>query len=172
MKTKLIFIGLAAGFLSSCGENDHPAASHPSKPPPQFDQTQFEEITPMLDGSAYASSIDSRLWYLRGNKAVRVTVSGDASQSVPRFSDITAVLDGSAYATAFGGGVWYLHAEYAERANEGTSVTDTDEQPKVSDKAFYALYLSEHKKRKEAQDIIDNPPDSSDDLPDDSDPYP
>ena len=126
----------------------------------------------MLDGSAYAISFDSNLWYLRGNKAVRVTVLGAASQEMPKLSEITPVLDGSAYATAseHEGGLWYLHAEHAEKVTEAAALAAAAAVPRLSDSAFYALYMAEHKKRKEAEDRADNPP--VDDPRDASDPYP
>ena len=129
------------------------------KPPPTFANAKFSEITPMLDGSAYAQSSDSRLWYLRGNKAVRVTNLADASQKLPVFSEITPVLDGSAYATSREdeSGLWYLHAEHAEKVAEVASLADSQATLKIPDKAFYALYLAEHKKRKDAEYRADNP---------------
>lgn len=113
----------------------------------------------MLDGSAYAKSSDSRLWYLRGNKAVRVTNLADASQKLPVFSEITPVLDGSAYATSWEdeSGLWYLHAEHAEKVTEVASLAGSQATLNIPDKAFYALYLAEHKKRKDAEYRAENP---------------
>jgi hypothetical protein len=120
----------------------------------------------MLDGSAYAKSSDSRLWYLRGNKAVRVSVIADALQKLPDFSEITPVLDGAAYATSSEAqsGLWYLRAEHAEKVSEVTSLVASSATQEVTDKAFYALYLSEHKKRKDAvnSDDSDEPPEPDD----------
>ena len=168
-----VLLIVICGFLLSCESKKPSATSGATKPPVSFDQAEFSDVTPMLDGSAYAKSSDSRLWYLRGNKAVRVTVLADASQKMPKFFDIIPVLDGSAYATSSedGAGLWYLHAEHAERVAEATSLTDAGERPQVSGKAFYALYLAEHKKRKEAEDRADNPPEPPDDSRDDYDPY-
>lgn len=113
----------------------------------------------MLDGSAYAKSSDSRLWYLRGNKAARVTALADASQKLPEFSEITPVLDGGAYATSWEkeSGLWYLRAEHAEKVTEVSPLADAVPPLTISDKAFYALYLSERKKRKDAEYRADNP---------------
>jgi hypothetical protein len=171
VKSNLLIIALSGVILSSCGSKEHAAPSDASKPPP-FDHTVFSEVTPMLDGSAYATSGDSRLWYLRGNKALSVTALGEVSQEVPKFAEITPVLDGSAYATPVqsNAGLWHLHAEHAEKVTEVTALTDAGERPEVSARAFYALYLSEHKKRKAAEDIVNNPPES-DDAPSDPDPY-
>ena len=117
----------------------------------------------MSDGSAYASSNDSRLWYIRGDKAVRVTIGDDASRQVPEFSEITPAADGSAYAIPLNSddGLWHLRADHAEKISEAASLANLGSQPKISDKAIYALYLSEHKKRKKAEDQLDeiqNPP--------------
>ena len=113
----------------------------------------------MLDGSAYATDSDSRLWYLRGNKAIQVTAQTNASQKLPKFSEITPVLDGGAYATSWEAesGLWYLRAEHAEKVTEVSSLPDSGARLKGSDRAFYALYLSERKKRKDLEDSVDNP---------------
>ena len=128
----------------------------------------------MLDGSAYAVDLDSRLWYLRGSKAVRVNAAAGTSQKVPAFSEITPVLDGGAYATSLekDAGLWYLRAEHAEKVTETLSLADSGERPQISDKAFYALYLSERKKRQDAEERADNPPEAADDSSSDWDPYP
>jgi hypothetical protein len=157
--------------LSSCTQKDSPNTAAPKSPPP-FGRTEFSEVTPMLDGSAYAKSSDSRLWYLRGNKALRVTAPAGASQKLPDFSEITPVLDGSAYATSWEkeSGLWYLRAEQAEKVTEVTSLADSGAPKKISDRAFYALYLTELKKRKDAEYRADNPQDFAPDPPEE-DPY-
>ncbi len=162
MKTKFIAVVLTTILLCSCDKRETSKAAKTTKPLPTFDHATFLEVTPMLDGSAYATSLDSRLWYLRGNKAVRVTVVGDISQQLPEFSDITPVIDGSAYATTLesDAGVWYLQAGHAEKVHEVDSLPESGTASKISDKAFYALYLAEHKKRKEAEDSASNPPES------------
>jgi hypothetical protein len=126
----------------------------------------------MLDGSAYVVDSDSRLWYLRSNKAVRVTAQADASQKLPRFSEITPVLDAGAYATSWEGesGLWYLRADHAEKVTEASSLLDLAAGPKSADKSFYALYLSERKKRKDAEYRAENPADFAPDPPE-NDPY-
>ena len=150
---------LACLAFASCKSKKGAADSDASKPPPPFDRAEFSEVTPMLDGSAYAKSSDSRLWYLRGNKAVRVSVVANASQKLPEFTEITPVLDGGAYATSWEAesGLWYLHAEHAEKVIEGASLADSTAPKQIPAKAFYALYLSEHKKRKNAEYRADNP---------------
>jgi len=128
----------------------------------------------MLDGSAYATDLSSRLWYLRGSKAVRVTARAGTSQNVPEFSEITPVLDGGAYATSLekAAGLWYLRAEHAEKVMEVSSLADSGERLQISDKVFYALYLSERKKRQDAEERADNPPGMVDDPSSANDPYP
>ena len=158
--------------FASCSSKKS-ADSNAVRQQPPFNRAEFLEVTPMLDGSAYAKSLDSRLWYLRGNKAVRVSVLGKASQNPPEFSDITPVLDGGAYATSLEAesGLWYLHAEHAEKVSEVQSLAETSALQQVTEKAFYALYLSEHKKRKDAEYRADNPEDFAADPPDPPDPY-
>jgi hypothetical protein len=155
----------ACAALVSCNAKKKPA----DKPSPPFDRAEFSEVTPMLDGSAYAKSSDSRFWYLRGNKAVRVTALADASQKLPEFSEITPVLDGGAYATSSEkeSGLWYLRAEHAEKVTEVSSLPDAATRLKIPDKAFYALYLSERKKRKDAEYLAENPAESADPDPPD-----
>lgn len=149
---------VACAYLSSCSQK-HSTNSDIPKLPPSFDRAEFSEVTPMLDGSAYAEDSDSRLWYLRGNKAVRVIGLADASQQLPEFSEITPVLDGGAYAISWEkeSGLWYLRAEHAEKVTEVSSLADSGAFLKSSDRAFYALYLSERKKRKDAESRADNP---------------
>jgi hypothetical protein len=59
------------------------------------------EITPLADGSAYAKSFTSGLWYLRSNKVVRVVFVESNSPAPLMFFEITPLLDGSAYATSW-----------------------------------------------------------------------
>lgn len=143
----------ACAFLVSC-DNKKPASdSERPKPQPTLHNAMFLEVTPLLDGSAYAKSFDSGLWYLRSNKAVRVTIVGSESERTPLLLEITPVLDGGAYATSFGTnfGLWYLQGDRAERVTEVKALADAGERPKISDKVLYALYLSERQKRKEAE---------------------
>ena len=93
---------------------------------------------------------------------------------MPEFDEITPVLDGGAYAMSFGkaGGLWYLRAEHAEKVTEVPALADAGERPQISDKVFYALYLSERKKRQDAEERADNPPEAADDSSSDWDPYP
>jgi hypothetical protein len=163
MKTKLIIIGLAMVILCSCDDKKQTTGSTAPLPMPPFDHATISELTPMSDGSAYASSADSRLWYIRGDKAVRVTIGNDVSRQLPEFSEITPAADGSAYGVPLNSddGLWHLHAEHAEKISEVTSLADLGPLPKTSDKVSYSLYLSEHKKRKVAEDRLDeiqNPP--------------
>jgi hypothetical protein len=162
-----VFICLA---LVSCSDNNKPASPETSKPT-SFDQTTDFEVTSLCDGSAYAKSSESGLWYLRGNKAVKVTVLSDASQKIPDFDEITPILDGGAYATCLSeSGLWYLHGEHAEKIKEVSSL-ETQTNAKISDNAFFALYVAEHKKRKAAEDIVNNPPEPPDSSDNGSDNY-
>ena len=160
MKTTpiLLLLGVTCLALNSC-KSKKGADSDATKPPVPFERAEFSEITPMLDGSAYAKSFDSRLWYVRGNKAVIVSAVANASQKLPEFSEIIPILDGGAYATSWEAesGLSYLHAVRAEKVSEVGSLADSSAPLKVSDKAFYALYLSERKKRKDAEYRADNP---------------
>ena len=144
---------LVIAALTACDKGE--------KPKPTFAQARFSEVTPLLDGSAYAISSDSVLWYLRSNKAVRVTALAGASQALPKFFEITPVLDGSAYASVLGeeSGLWYLHAEHAEKVTEVSSLAGAAAPLNISDKAFYGLYLSERKKRKDMEQPDLEPPD-------------
>src|SRR6267142_4129830 len=122
-----VLLILACITLTSCDSKKKSADSNIPKPPPSFARSLFLGVTPMLDGSAYAKSLDSGLWYLRGNKAVRVTALADGSEKLPKFSEITPVLDGGAYATSWEkeSGLWYLHAEHAEKVTEVPSLASS-----------------------------------------------
>ena len=145
--------------IGACDSADKSAQSNEAQRPLPFDRAEISDITPMLDGAAYAKSSDARLWYLRGNKAVQVKALGNASQKLPQFLEVTPVLDGGAYVTSLQpeSGLWFLHAEYAEKVSEVPSLAELLVPQRISDKAFYALYLSEHKKRKEAEYRAENP---------------
>jgi hypothetical protein len=156
---RVILVLFGVSCISCSGKRDAPKADAPERPP-SLENADFSEITPMLDGSAYAVSSDSRLRYLRGNKGVLVTVAGNASAKLPEFFDITPVLDGGAYATSIelDSGVWYLHGEHAEKVEEVQTLPDSVDRPRISKDAFKALYFSERKKREEAEDFVENPP--------------
>jgi len=163
---------LFCGLLTACGSKEKTVSQKTPKTPLPFDQSTFNDVTPMADGSAYLRSLKSSLWYLRGNKAIRVTVLDNTSLKIPAFSDITPALDGTAYALSADGndGLWHLHENYAEKVNEVDFLPQAESHNKVSDKALFALYISERKKRKEAEVRADNP--SEDDAPEyDNDPY-
>lgn len=144
MKTHSPLYGVAAiltvAFISlaSCSKEKEESISGTSSPSLPFEQTEFTEVIPMTDGSSYAKSTDARLWYLRGNKAVRVVVSDDPSQKLPEFFEITPSLDGGAYVTSLTStaGLWYFHAEHAERVSEVSSHSASIENSKVSEKGF------------------------------------
>jgi hypothetical protein len=113
MKNKLIIIGLATVMFCSCDDKKQTTGSNTPLPMPRFDHATISDLTTMSDGSAYASSNDSRLWYIRGDKAVRVTIGDDASRQVPEFSEITPAADGSAYAIPLNSddGLWCHRAD-------------------------------------------------------------
>ena len=129
----------------------------------------------MADGSAYATTFNSGpftsgLWYLRGNKAVRVIFSETNLPEIFMFGEITPVLDGSAYVTTVGANsiLWYLHGDRAEKVNEVKSLGELGQLPKISDKAFLALYFAERSNRKSAEANEENRddyyPESADDY--------
>ena len=154
-----LLVLLSSVLIISCSAKK---SAQTDEPPPDFEHTNFTDVTPMLDGSAYARSADSRLWYIRGNKAVRVTTSGNASIKFSDLLEITPVLDGSAYAISLKGGLWYLHSEHAERVSEVSALVEVGQLPHISDKVFYALFLAERKKRNEAEERAENPPEPAD----------
>jgi hypothetical protein len=154
-----LLLFLACVALCACKPRKKPAGSDSAKAPLPFSQVDFKEITPLLDGSAYALSRDSRLWYLSGNRAVLVSVQGSAAKSLPRLFELVPVLDGGAYAIAWKSedGLWYLKGERAERVTEAPSFALTTNHLNPAGKAFYVLYLAEQKKRKEAEYRADHP---------------
>ena len=158
-KSSRAFLILVCIAFPACNSKKQSALSNASKPLPPFNRAGFLDIIPMSDGSAYAKAFDSRLWYLRGNNAVLVTARAGTSHKLPELSEITAVLDGGAYAISSdeNSGLWYLHAEVGEKVTEVSSLANSSTPREISDRAFYALYLSEHKKRKDAEHRIDKP---------------
>jgi hypothetical protein len=121
--------------------------------PAPFNQTHFSEITPMADGAAYVSAIDSRLWYIRGNEAVRVRLPGTSSD-LPELFEIVPAPDGSAYLTSAlsDGGLWHLTRERAERVVEVGALDYSHQQlSKTADNGFFALYVAERKRRIRAE---------------------
>jgi len=154
-----IILAIVCVFIVSCDNKKTSTNLEVPKPPPTLANAMLLEVTPMLDGSAYAKSLDSGLWYLRSNKAVRVTVVGSESTRLPSFMEITPVLDGGAYATSWetNFGLWYLRADRAEKVTEVKSLADARELPKISNEAVYALYLAERQKRKVAEERAENP---------------
>lgn len=162
-KRILVILAFVCAFVISCDSRKTSTNSEKPKTQPSLHNAMFLEITPLLDGSAYAKSFDSGLWYLRSNKAVRVTVVGSESERTPLLLGITPILDGGAYATSFetNFGLWYLQGDRAERVTEVKSLADAGEHPKISDKVLYALYLSERQKRKEAEAHAETPAESA-----------
>ena len=154
-----LLVLITCPFISACSKKtaEEPKASFP------FAQARFSDVTPTADGSAYVSDGDSRLWYVQRNQAVRVRLP-DPSKELPKSFDIVPVLDGSAYLIDTDGdqGLWHLIREHAERVGEVGALVSSHQPVDISEKAFYALYLAEHKKRKQMQDLIENPPEQDD----------
>ncbi len=175
MKTKMLLaldallLVVAILFLNSCGRKENSSAKDSANTPPTLRNSMFMEITPMADGSAYAKSFASGLWYLRGNKAVRVVLVESNSPEPLMFLEIAPILDGGAYATTMGTNVtlWYLHQDRAEKVNEVKSLGELGQLPKVSDKAFVTLYLAERGARKHAEAEAENRDDYYPESPDD-----
>ena len=154
-----VFVLISCMFTSACSKK---TANEP-RAPVTFTQAHFSEITPIADGSAYVSDADSRLWYVQGNQAVRVRLP-DASKELPGSFEIVPALDGSAYLIDTDGdqGLWHLIRERAERVVEVGALVSSRQPLKIPDKGFYALYLAEHKKRKQMEELIENPPEEED----------
>lgn len=143
----LLLVCLAC--FSACKKAAHLGGASKAEVP--FAQTDFSEVTAMSDGSAYAVSFEMKLYYLRGNKAVLVSLAGNPSGHPPELSDITPLVDGSAYAISSEkqSRLWYLSADHAEPVTE--CLTNMPPLPSVSENSFRALYLFEHQKRKRAE---------------------
>jgi hypothetical protein len=146
-----VLIFACASLLACTGKPERSTAQ--SRTPVPFDRAMLLEVIPLADGSAYVKDLDTRVWYVRGNRAVPITMAGDASAKVPEFSEITATLDGGAYAdSSRQGGLWHLRADHAEKVIEATSVADLGASAKLPDGAAFALYVAERKKRQEADE--------------------
>jgi hypothetical protein len=148
------FVLITYLLIPACSEN----TAEKGKAPPAFSQAHSSEVTPMVDGSAYVSDADSRLWYVRGNQAVRVRLP-DAHTELPKSFEIAPAVDGSAYLTDTVGdrGLWHLIRERAERVVEVEAMVYSHQPSRIPDKG-YALYLAERKRRKQAQQDAASPP--------------
>jgi hypothetical protein len=182
MKTKMLLalntllLVAAILLLNSCGEKEQSPSKNSANITPTLHNSMFGDITPMADGSAYATTFNSGpfasgLWYLRGNKAVRVILSETNLPEIFMFGEITPLLDGSAYVTTFGTNsiLWYLHEDRAEKVSEVKSLGELGQLPKISDKAFVTLYLAEREKRKNAEADAENQKDYFPESPGDGD---
>jgi len=159
MKYPILSLSASCLVLIACSNSDKSKESSNKRDP--FDRAAFTELTPLTDGSVYAKSADGQLWYIRGNRAVHI-VSLTESVKLPEVFDITPALDGSAYlSNGIDGGLWHLRGEAVEKVLEVPSFASRTGE-RNSEYRFYALYLAEHKKRKEAEYRAENPPDRSD----------
>jgi hypothetical protein len=153
-----LLLVVASLLLNSCGKKEQVPAKNSSNNTPTLHNSIFGDITPMADGSAYATTYNSGpfasgLWYLRGNKAVCVILSETNLPEIFMFGEITPLLDGSAYVTTIGTNsiLWYLHGNRAEKVIEVKSLGELGQLSEISGKAFLALYFAERSKRKSAE---------------------
>lgn len=129
-------LALLVAAASCKGESAKPKTASQKTGPVTFDSALISNLTPVLDGGAYATGLlDAGVWYLRGTEAARVREVGAPgpppnTQSVPGgqkdpsglgeafLIDIIPSLDGGAYAKSLTGGVWFLRGTEAIRVKE------------------------------------------------------
>jgi hypothetical protein len=170
-KSAIRRIGFLSGLLLlaaviSCTQKA-PAQLNSPKKEPTFGDAEFAEVVALADGSAYAKSEDSRIWYMRGGKAVLVTVSNTKSSQSPEFDEIYPVLGGGAYATSIlDGGLWYLREDRAEKVSDVSSLTELGALSPVPADEYFTLYAAERTKRRIAEQEAETAKEPPDDYPD------
>lgn len=91
-----------------------------------MDQGFVDHVVPLTNGAAYVSEMRNGVWYIRGDRAQRVTVVGPSPaqdsaifQNVIDF-EIAPTPDGRAYASSsINKAVWLLEGAQARRVREG-----------------------------------------------------
>lgn len=119
----------------------------------------FTEVIPTADGGAYAIGFDSGLWYMRGSEAVKVQFPELPPNNADTFFlslQITPLLDGGAYAhSVVEKSFWYLHEGTAQKVKDVPSLTS---KPVSSILSAFPLYISERKRRLQAQQELEERP--------------
>jgi len=135
------------------------------KAPASFSETHFTSITPTADGGAYVagfdSGFDSGLWYVRGSEAVKVRFPDISTNSTEFFVlEITPMIDGTAYAhSIIDKTIWHLREGTAERVTEVLSLSS---RANTGTASAFPLYIIERKKRIEAEEALQERPESDD----------
>jgi hypothetical protein len=161
-----IFFAMLLLVAAGCDRAKTKQAETPPQKPASFRNTMFTSVTPTADGGAYATGIDSGLWYLRGSQAVKVrfpSLPPDVADDTFFVTlQITPLLDGGAYAhSMIDKSFWHLRADTAERVSEVPSLSN---MPPVAPLNAFPLYIAERQKRLEAEQERDERP-NPDDMP-------
>ena len=128
--------------ICSCGRTEQ---SRSSRQPVSFDQIDYPEIVPVVDGGAYVIAQQS-LWYVQGNNAKKVT--GFPNGEWPR--EITPAADGGAYMSIDRKGVWRLDRDTAQQVTEVDLLPGPQSAQKLPNhtRALYVLWQREVSKRR------------------------
>lgn len=123
--------------------------------PVGFSDLLFTEVTPTVDGGAYAIGLDSGLWYLRESEAVMVRFQDLAGKEADAFFlglRITPLADGGAIAySETEKSLWYLREEKARKVIDVPALTTKPISGPVS---AFPLYVTEREKRLRAEKAI------------------
>lgn len=147
---------VAALLLAACEQpndskrsEDKRDASDQSK---GFTALLSPEITPDVNGGAYASSLRGEIWYVHGDKAARV--KGLPMNLFP--FEIVPSVDGGAYAVTFSEGIWYLRKDTASRVTESEEFEQSESVGRITNAnlAYFALWQSEKATRRALQKEI------------------
>ena len=151
-------------LLIGCGRAKEPQTKTPLERA-SFTNTYFMSVTPTSDGGAYAVSLNSGLYYLRGSEAVKVIfpdVSTNGSEML--LLEITPLLDGTAYAKSLAGSsFWHLREGTAQRVTEVQALSSKPFSGPVS---AFPIYSAERQRRLEAEQKLEDRPMSDDKPPD------
>lgn len=147
MHKALILLGIVS-LLSGCGESRKPPVVEAPRTPPSFSDSMLDTITPMIDGSVYATDLNGRLWHVKDAHAVLVKAPAG---ELPEFDEIVPCADGSAYAPSWEGGLWHLVGATATKASESKQAS-SGVPPASDNKGFFVLYAHERQRRIAAED--------------------
>lgn len=145
---KILTTVVLASLICGCEEHKKPVATKVRAKPTSFSESDFLSLTPTLDGAIYALDFEGRLWYVKDGNAFQVRAPEGA---LPDFDDIIPSTDGSAYASSFGGGLWHLSADSAKRVTADRRAASSVPAAIPNGAAAFALYVSERKKRLNAE---------------------
>jgi hypothetical protein len=149
----LLVMAVVVALLSSCGpwrEQRKPKAQ--SSETPKIESTFPLTLVPVADGGAYAvDELYGVVWYVSNGKAIRIS-----DLKADFIHQIAPAVEGGAYIHVLtkdkSSALWYLKAETATKIQEGTSVTQFKEKPRLTESWLWAMWQSERMRRQKEED--------------------